>query len=110
MRIDLRASEENRARLMIPQVLEVSAHDATDVRFGSINGPRPAQPRLPLSPQERTTSARPAMSVSFQKRKWNGLFDHLIGESKQRSWDGEPQCSSRFQINDEFKTGGLNDR
>jgi hypothetical protein len=39
VRIDLRTSEKNRARLMMPQVLERGARDVTDVRFGSKASP-----------------------------------------------------------------------
>jgi hypothetical protein len=37
-------------------------------------------PRCPLLPPKRTSSDTTAMSVSCQKRKWQGLFDQLNGE------------------------------
>src|SRR4051812_30388908 len=39
------------------------------------------------------------------RRVFPWLFDHLVGASKQRLWDGDSQRVGRFQVDDEFELG-----
>jgi hypothetical protein len=59
-----------------------------------INGLRTAQPRLPLSPQEQTSSACPSMSVWCQKRRSanRGVTETLRGDSVPASKPDQDAC------------------
>ena len=55
------------------------------------------------------------MSALCQERTFcaavkNSLIDHLVGEQLHLIGDGQPERSGSFQIDDEFKFGGLLDR
>ena len=41
------------------------------------------------------------------RRSNNSLFDHLVGASEKRRWDGYADCLCGFEIDDEIEFGGL---
>src|SRR5207249_4495857 len=65
----------------------------------------PRQNRLRPAPRSHRKSSRRAMG-----EEGGGSFDHLVGAGEQRRRDGEAECLSRGQIDNEIEFGRLLDR
>ena len=77
VRIDLRASEENRARLTMPQVLEVSARDVTDVRVGcDVACESALPPRTDIVSKTGHVRKVPTGDIAVGAKR--ELLDHLV--------------------------------
>jgi len=72
------------------------------------------QYRCPLYPQKRTSPGAVAMSALCQKQthaaQQNGLFDHLVGASRQRRRYFDPQCFGSLEVDGELEVGGQQER
>src|SRR5271167_2750800 len=63
-------------------IVRFSTFSTPSVNFGR----QLASAQCRLCPQERTSSARPAMSEKCQQRKWPASLDHLVGAEQDGSW------------------------
>src|SRR6516165_8694447 len=60
----------------------------------------------PLYPRKRTSESRTAMSALGQNwthapQQTARLFDHFVGATEQRRWEGQTECLGRLQVDDE---------
>src|SRR5258708_4073296 len=66
--------------------------------LGSFSDVGCAQPTSLLSPQERTSAARPITSKRCQYRKSPASLDHLVGATEQRERDGEAERLGGLEV------------
>jgi hypothetical protein len=65
---------------------------------------------LPLYPREPTFIARGGMSETFQNRKWQPLFNHLVHARGKGRRDFETERFRRLEINAKQEFSGLLNR
>jgi len=74
-----------------------------NVRFGSLADVASSYCDVRFTPGKRTLIGSPLTSAKCQKQTWRGaailsLFDHLVGASEQRRWDGQTERLRSLEI------------